>query len=114
MNIFDFDAEIDFYIGEHRDEMELYKITKPTVVRIPPTMWHCPIYFRKMNKPLIFQAAWQAGCWGTISRAKLESGELIYTYSGDNVRFCRFKPGQRCTICGKCPGPAAVLDEKLK
>ena len=33
MNIFDFDAEIDFYIGNDPDNMEIYKITKPTVCK---------------------------------------------------------------------------------
>jgi hypothetical protein len=102
MNIFDFDAEIDFYIGDDPDKMELYKITKPTVVRLPPTMWHCPILFRKMNKPLLFQAAFLAGCWGTIYRTKAKNGEPTYTYIGDNVRFCKERPGEKCTICGKC------------
>ena len=102
MNIFDFDAEIDFYIGNDPDHMEIYKITKPTVVRLPPTVWHSPILFRKMKKPLLFQAAFQAGCWGTIYRVKDENGDSKYIYNGDNVRFCRVRPGERCTICGDC------------
>ena len=102
MNIFDFDAEIDFYIGNDPDNMELYKITKPTVVRIPPTVWHSPILFRKMNKPLLFQAAFLAGCWGTVYRVKDKGGKDIYAYAGDNVRFCAKNPGDRCNICGEC------------
>lgn len=102
MNIFDFDAEIDFYIGDDPDHMELHKITRPTVVRIPPTIWHSPILFRKMKKPLLFQAAYHAGCWGNVYRIKDKSGNPIYAYMGDNVRFCINKPGEKCTICGEC------------
>jgi len=44
-DIFDFDAEISFKIGDSPDTLEERIITKPTVVRIPPYMWHCPINF---------------------------------------------------------------------
>ena len=102
MNIFDFDCQVDFYIGDDPDHMELHKITKPTVVRLPPTVWHSPILFREMKKPVLFQAAFQAGCWGTIYRISDNQGKPLYAYAGDNVRFCKFRPGEKCTICGKC------------
>ena len=111
MNIFDFDAEIDFYIGNDPDNMEIYKITKPTVVRLPPTVWHSPILFRKMKKPLLFQAAFLAGCWGTIYRIKDNKGNPVYAYTGDNVRFCKMRPGERCNICGKCAPAVPSVDD---
>ncbi|MDR0838387.1 MAG: hypothetical protein LBN99_01945 [Oscillospiraceae bacterium] len=102
MNIFDFDADIDFYIGDHPDHMELHKITKPTVVRLPPTVWHSPILFKRVTKPLLFQAAFLDGVWGTITRRYNEKGEPFYNYTGDNVRWCRYEPEKRCNICGRC------------
>jgi hypothetical protein len=48
-----FDAEIDFYIGE---EMEKYVIAKPTIIFIPKGLSHCPLDFRKINKPVFFSA----------------------------------------------------------
>lgn len=109
-NIFDFDAEIEFEIGDDPDHMESKIITKPTVVRLPPTVWHCPIRFRKMKKPLLFQAAFLHGTWGTITRAAAAPGEdkgyfdrkYTYSYMGDNVRFCRYNDKKRCNICGAC------------
>ena len=106
----DFDAEIEFYIGDDPDHMETKLITKPTVVRLPPTVWHCPIKFRKMNRPLIFQAAFMHGTWGTITRSEAAEGEqksyfdrkYNYSYMGDNVRFCKFNDKKRCNICGAC------------
>ena len=65
-------------------------------------MWHCPILFRNMKKPLIFQAAWQHGVWGTINRMQTKSGEWLYPYTGDNVRYCKYHPERLCTICGRC------------
>jgi hypothetical protein len=47
----DFDAEIDFHFGK---EQELYTITEPTIVHIPKGVFHCPLEFRKVNKPLLF------------------------------------------------------------
>ena len=66
MNFFDFDAEIEMTFGDDPDHMESKIITKPTVVRIPANTWHCPIRFRKMKKPVMFQAAFMSGTWGTI------------------------------------------------
>lgn len=108
-NIFDFDCEIEIFMGDDPDHMESKIITKPTVVRLPPTVWHCPIKFRKVNKPLLFQAAFMHGTWGTITRSKeatVDKGYFsrayTYDYMGDNVRFCRFNDKKRCNICGAC------------
>jgi hypothetical protein len=109
MNIFDFDCEIEFFIGADPDHMESRIIDKPTVVRLPPTVWHCPIKFRKVKKPLLFQAAFMHGTWGTITRSANVNTEknyfdrkYTYDYMGDNVRFCRFNDKKRCNICGAC------------
>ena len=109
-NIFDFDCEIEFFVGDDPDHMESRIINKPTVVRMPPTVWHCPIKFRKVNKPLLFQAAFMHGTWGTITRAVAPPSEkkgwfdrkYNYDYMGDNVRFCKFNDKKRCNICGAC------------
>jgi len=117
MNIFDFEAEIEFRFGDDPDHMESKIITKPTVVRVPANVWHCPILFRNVKKPLIFQAAFLSGTWGTINQAKdtavtgVSQEELdkrpfarrkTYTYMGDNVRFCKYNEKKRCNICGAC------------
>lgn len=106
----EFDAEIEFLIGDDPDHMESRMITKPTVVCLPPNVWHCPIRFRKMNKPLIFQACFLDGTWGTIVRkegnpetaSKYFNRTYTYDYMGDNVRFCKFDKNKRCNICGAC------------
>ena len=109
MNMFDFDCEIEMFIGDDPDHMESRLITRPTVVRLPPTVWHCPIKFRKVNKPLLFQAAFMHGTWGTITRSgenTIDKGyfsrKYTYDYMGDNVRFCKFNDKKRCNICGAC------------
>jgi len=111
MDMFDFEAEIDIMIGDDPDHMETYHINRPCVIRFPANVWHCPILFRKMKKPLLFQAAFQDGVWGTITRSEAPesakkktyfSRKYVYDYMGDNVRRCKFNEDKVCIICGKC------------
>jgi len=51
LDITDFDAEIEFSLGE---EGEKHIITQPTVVHIPKRLIHCPLNFKIVNKPVIF------------------------------------------------------------
>ena len=51
MDISSFDAEVEFSLGE---EGEKHIITETTVVHIPKGMIHCPLYFKVVNKPVIF------------------------------------------------------------
>jgi hypothetical protein len=122
MNIFDFDCEIEVSFGDDPDHMESKIITRPTVVRVPPNVWHCPIKFRKMAKPFLFQAAFLSGTWGTITRRpereETDSGHekmyfsrsWEYDYMGDNTRFCKFDEGKRCNICGACFPPVEIFE----
>jgi hypothetical protein len=47
----DFDAEAEVYLGK---EQEKYTITEPTILFIPKGFLHCPLEFKKVNKPLLF------------------------------------------------------------
>jgi hypothetical protein len=47
----DFDAEIEFSLGE---EGEKYIITKPTSVYIKSGLMHGPLDFKKINRPVLF------------------------------------------------------------
>ena len=102
-NVFDFDAEVRIEMGKDPDHMETMVITKPCVLRIPPNMWHCPVVF-KIRKPLIFQAAYLDGTWSKILRRPKADGTYEYLYEGDNIRYCKERPGEFCTLCGKCFG----------
>ena len=42
-NFFEFDAEVDVWIGEDPENLEMYTLTKPTIIRVPPKMYHCPL-----------------------------------------------------------------------
>lgn len=49
-NLAEFDAEVEVNLGE---EGEKHLITSPTVIHITPGLVHCPLHYRKVNKPVI-------------------------------------------------------------
>ena len=51
LDISEFDAEIELGLGE---EVEMYTITSPAVVSLPPGMVHCPLTFKRVGKPVFF------------------------------------------------------------
>jgi mannose-6-phosphate isomerase-like protein (cupin superfamily) len=48
-----FDAEVELWMGP---EHEKHIITEPTFVFIPKGFLHCPLNFKRVTKPLMFQA----------------------------------------------------------
>jgi uncharacterized RmlC-like cupin family protein len=45
----EFDAEVEFSFGEEREK---HIIKEPTILAIPPGLYHCPLNFKKINKPI--------------------------------------------------------------
>ena len=50
-NMGDLGAEIEIGLGE---EQEIHLITTPTTVYIPSGMVHCPLEFKRVDKPILF------------------------------------------------------------
>jgi len=50
-NMGDLGADIEIGLGEER---EIHKITTPTTVYIPAGMIHCPLEFKRVDKPILF------------------------------------------------------------
>lgn len=51
MDIRDFGAEVELSLGE---EMEKHVISTTTVVHIPKGLIHCPLNFKRVDRPIIF------------------------------------------------------------
>jgi hypothetical protein len=81
-NVFDWDAEIEFYMGDDPDNMEKIIIKKPTIIRVPKGVWHCPLNFKKVAKPVFFQAPLMAGLYGAIKRNNAGG----YIFEGDVLK----------------------------
>jgi hypothetical protein len=101
-NFFDFDAEVDIWLGEDPDRLEMFTLREPTIVRVPPKLYHCPIHFRRIDKPIMFSAIYLDGDWSKINRRVLENGEEEFWYDGQGIRRCVYDRSQECVYCGKC------------
>lgn len=101
-NIFDFDGEVELYLGWNPDEMEKIVITEPTVVRVPPNMWHTPINFTRVDKPIAFLPVYGDGDWSKIIRSQTEDGEYEYLFEAASLRKCVYDHEKICNYCGKC------------
>jgi len=53
MNIHNFGAIIELYLGEG-EEQEQYMITTNTVIAVPTGIYHCPIKVHKVDVPFVF------------------------------------------------------------
>ena len=102
-NIFESEFEVNFFIGDSGVSMEMYTITKPTFVRVPAGVYHCPIYYSKVVRGLN-NMLWYGGVSsGRVFPSVDENGKEGYSYEIDNwVRPCVRDPEKMCTWCGLC------------
>jgi hypothetical protein len=96
-NVFDFNADIELTLGKG-DEAELYKICAPTIIRIPAGVWHCPLNFKRVDKPVFFQAALMQGSFGGTYET---SGGIKEIYYNGPIE-CVLHPGKKCNVCKEC------------
>ena len=98
-----FDAEIELWIGKDLNNMEKHVITKPTIVRIPPYTWHCPLEYKRVGKPVYFQLCGTRGKFGTFSYSDDGDGEYHIRYVGSaGAKKCVYDENKQCVFCGKC------------
>lgn len=97
-NVFDFDAHIEFTIGKG-EEAETYVITQPTVIRVPAGVYHCPLNFKEVRKPVLFLATLFTPMFGGIYDLPDGSTKELY-YNGPMQ--CKYDPKKKCDSCGKC------------
>ena len=97
-NVFDFDADIEFTLGQLDVDAEVFKITQPTIIRVPAGVYHCPLNFKRVDKPVFFQAALMEGVFGGIYDTP--EGERIMKYNGPVP--CKYDAAKKCDTCGKC------------
>ncbi|HHU30578.1 MAG: hypothetical protein QM368_06810 [Bacillota bacterium] len=96
-NRYDFDACIEFTLGLGEDA-EMYVIDRPTIVRIPANVWHCPLNFVRIGRPVFFQVALLQGIFGGTYLMPDGEKELYYNGQID----CIMDPGKQCNACRQC------------
>ena len=97
-NVFDFDAKIEFTIGKG-DEAETYVITRPTIIRVPAGIYHCPLNFKEVNKPVMFLATLFTPMFGGLYDMPDGTAQEMY-YNGPIP--CKYNKDKKCDSCGKC------------
>ncbi len=53
-NMVDLGGEIELTLSEDGKNLEKHVITKATTVYIPAGLYHCPLNFKKVTKPILF------------------------------------------------------------
>jgi len=102
-NFFDgFDAEIDIWLGEDPEHLELFTVHEPVIIRIPPKLYHCPINFKRIDKPVLFSAMYLDGDWSKINRNINAEGREEFSYDGAGIRRCVKDRSNECVYCGEC------------
>ncbi len=110
-----FDAEISIMLGEDPDHMEEYTFTEPTIFRIPPNFWHCPINFKRIGKPVNFMPIYLDGCWTKIGREFIKDDKTpTYVFEGVGASRCRYDSEKLCVYCGKCFAEAKKAQEEAR
>ncbi len=97
MNAKDWDAEVELTLGVGEDA-ETYIIDRPCTVFVPAGVWHCPLNFKRIGKPVFFQPALMQGMFG--GTYLLPDGERDMYYNGQIE--CVLEPGKMCNVCKKC------------
>lgn len=97
-NVFDFDAKIEFTLGKG-EEAETYIIDKPTIIRVPAGVYHCPLNFKEINKPVLFLATLFTPMFGGIYDTP-DGGTVEMYYNGPVP--CKYNAEKKCDSCGKC------------
>ena len=98
-NLFDFDADIDLAIGKVGVDAEVFRITKPTIVRIPSGVLHCPINFLRVKTPVFFQAILMQDMFSTIYDTE-DGGRKELFYNGPFP--CKYDKDKKCDSCRNC------------
>lgn len=111
-NLFDFDADIEFTIGKIGVDAEVIHINAPTIIYIPAGLLHCPLKFKRIDKPVFFQAILMKDMFRLIYDQE-EGGRKELWYNGPLP--CKLNPNKKCDCCRKCiEKDLQSLDEDLR
>lgn len=65
MNFKDFGGQVEICLGE---EQEKHVINSPTIVHVPPGLLHCPLNFKKIDKPIMYMDAFLSPSYSYIKK----------------------------------------------
>ncbi len=102
-DVFNSEFEVDMFLGDSPSSMEMYKITKPSIIRVPAGTWHCPVYYKKIHRGINTIMWYEGISTGRVYPKVDENGNETVFYEKDNwVRPCVKDETKLCTYCGLC------------
>lgn len=99
-NVFDFDADITFSIGDPGVDAEVFRITKPCVIRIPTGITHSPLEFKRVDKPILFIPIMQRDMFKLSYKEPYVTGKVELSYNGPQQ--CKLNEDKKCDCCREC------------
>lgn len=101
-NIFESEFEVAFCIGDTAQSMEIYSITKPSIVWAPAGVFHSPVYFKKVKRGINTMLQYVGTTIGRVYPREDSEGNEEWIYEKDKIRYCVKDPASPCTFCGLC------------
>jgi hypothetical protein len=112
--LFEAEFEVTMLLGDSGVSMEAYKITTPSIVCIPPGVFHCPIYYKKVVRGVNTMMMYTGYDSGRVYPRVDEEGKEEWVYEKDNWKKpCIKDPEKDCTYCGLCFTDANSTPEKV-
>ncbi len=90
MNFYDFGAEAEILLGE---EDERHLINTTTIIYVPRGLMHCPIYFHRVTKPVVFMHICSSTSY-TRSKGDLTTGHPVNREKYTPEEVARLKSGE--------------------
>ncbi len=103
-NIWDAEFEVYICLGDNPNSMEIYKITKPSIVWAPAGVWHSPVYYKKVVRGVNTMMSYVGEANGRVYPRRNEDGTEDWLYEKENTfkRPCIKPDKEFCTFCGLC------------
>ena len=101
-NIFESEFEVGFCIGDSAQSMEIYHITKPSIVAAPAGVFHSPVYFKKVVRGINTMLQYVGTTIGRVYPRNDATGKEEWIYEKDTIRYCIKDETRPCTFCGLC------------
>ena len=113
-DIFNTGIDVDFCIGDTAESMEIYHITKPTAVVVPPGVFHAPLYYKKVGHGALTLLHYIGTTVGRVYPRTNAEGKEEWFYQKPKPRYCVEDPSKLCSICGKCFTKADETPEDVR
>jgi hypothetical protein len=94
--------------------MEIYHITKPSIVCAPPGVFHSPVYFKKVVRGLNTMLSYVGTTMGRVYSRLDASGKEEWLYEKESSRPCIKDPSKECSFCGLCFTDPNKTDEDVR